>query len=257
MCPYISVWNSQIKYILACTEYMPLYTFTADFLSWMRGHILVHTRPPAPCWPACTLRACSAFESSAFVAATRHTWSRTNKCIIMSAATGLRLAKSSLFVDSSKAIGSTGSARKRLRARPLRCLGDKFALECCRQSRAPEIDRLYPPSWGCLDRQEQQLFRYGQECAVMTLKSLHKSNQWYFSQSAFKRSTIIEEHRNWRCVAGQKLKFREFSWIFHSVTSPCVPSIDCFDSIVFEPTNSDTYVYWEPSFSKTMSNENS
>ncbi len=45
--------------------------------------------------------------------------------------------------------------------------------------------------------------------------------------------------------------------IFHSVTSPCVPSIDCFDSIVFEPTNSDTHVYWEPSFSKPMQNETS
>ena len=125
------------------------------------------------------------------------------------------------------------------------------------RGRAPEIDRLYPPSWGCLDRQEQRLFRYGRECAVMTLKSLHKSKQLYFSQSAFKRSTIIEEHRNWSCVAGQKSIFRECSWIFHSVTSSCVPSINCFDSIVFEPTNSDTHVYWEPSFSKTMSNENS
>ncbi len=102
------------------------------------------------------------------------------------------------------------------------------------RGRAPEIDsdRLYPPSWGCLDRKEQLLFRYGRECAVMTLKSLHKSKQLYFSQSAFKRSAImiIEEHRNWSCVAGQKLIFRESSWIFHSVTSPCVPSIDCFDS---------------------------
>ena len=95
------------------------------------------------------------------------------------------------------------------------------------RGRAPEIDRLYPPSWGCLDRQEQQLFRYWQECAVMTLKSLHKSKQLYFSQSAIKRSTIFEEHRNWSCVAGQKLIFRESSWIFHGVTSPCVPSIDC------------------------------
>jgi hypothetical protein len=110
------------------------------------------------------------------------------------------------------------------------------------RGRAPEIDRLYPPSWGCLDRQEQRLFRYGRECAVMTLKSLHKSKPLYFSQSAFKRSTIIEEHRNWSCVAGQKLIFRESSWIFYGVTSPCVPSIDCFDSIVFEPTNSDTRV---------------
>ncbi len=65
------------------------------------------------------------------VAATRHTWSRRNKCIIMSEATGL--AKSGLLVSSSRAIGSTGSARKRLGARLLRCLGDKFALECCRQ----------------------------------------------------------------------------------------------------------------------------
>jgi hypothetical protein len=112
------------------------------------------------------------------------------------------------------------------------------------RGRAPEIDRLYPPSWGCLDRQEQQLFRYGRECAVMTLKSLHKSKPLYFSQSAFKRSTIIEEHRNWSCVAGQKLIFQD--WIFHRVTSLCVPSIDCFDLIVFEPTNSDTHVYWEP-----------
>ncbi len=67
----------------------------------------------------------------AFVAATRHTRSRTNKCIIMLAATGL--AKSGLLVGSSRAIGSTGSARKRLRVRQQRCLGDNFALECCRQ----------------------------------------------------------------------------------------------------------------------------
>ncbi len=72
------------------------------------------------------------------------------------------------------------------------------------RGRAPEIDRLYPLSWGCRDRQEQWLFRYGRECAVMRLKSLHKSKQLYFSQSVFKRSTIIEEHRNWSCVAGQK-----------------------------------------------------
>ncbi len=45
------------------------------------------------------------------------------------------------------------------------------------RGRAPEIDRLYPPSWGCLDRQEQKLFSYGRECAVMTLKSLNKSKQ--------------------------------------------------------------------------------
>jgi hypothetical protein len=120
--------------ILVCTEYMPVYTFTADFLSLLRGHILVHTRTsehircatdfflPAPGRPSCTLLlAClhpagaQPFEkSSAFVAATRHTWSRTNKFIFMLAATGL--AKSSLLVGSSRAIGSTGSARKRLRA---------------------------------------------------------------------------------------------------------------------------------------------
>jgi hypothetical protein len=52
-------------------------------------------------------------------------------CRQATAATGL--AKSGLLVGSSRAIGSTGSARKRLRARQLRCLGDKFALECCRQ----------------------------------------------------------------------------------------------------------------------------
>jgi hypothetical protein len=78
--------------------------------------------------------------------------------------------------------------------------------------------------------------------SLMTLKSLHKLKPFHFSQSAFKRSTIIEEHRNWSCVARQKLIFRESSWIFFGVTSPCVPSIDCFDSIVFEPTNSDTRV---------------
>ncbi len=137
----------------------------------------------------------------------------------MSAATGL--AKSCLLVGSSRAIGSTGSASKRLRARQLRSLGDKFALECCRHSRAPEIDRLYPPSWGCLDRQEQQLFCYGRECAVMTRKSLHKSKQLYFSQSASKRSIIIEEHLNWRCLAGKKLIFRECLWINISRVFTC------------------------------------
>ncbi len=121
------------------------------------------------------------------------------------------------------------------------------------RGRAPEVDLFYPPSWGCLDRQVQRLFCYGQECAVMMLKSLHQLKH----HSVFKRSTIIEEHQNWSCVAGQKLIFQECSWIFHRVTSPCVPPIHCFDSIVFKPTNSDTHVYWEPSFSKTMSNENS
>ncbi len=40
---YISVWNFQIMYILVYPEYMPVYTCTADFLSWMRGHILLHS----------------------------------------------------------------------------------------------------------------------------------------------------------------------------------------------------------------------
>jgi hypothetical protein len=189
---------------------MPVYTFTADFLSWSRGHILVHALTsehiqcatafslPAPGRPACTLLA---------------------------------------------------------RLHPV-VWATNLHLNVVARGRAPEIDCLYPPSWGCLDRQVQRLFCYGLECAVMMLKSQHNLKQLYFSQSAFKRSTIIEEHRNWS-VAGQKLIFQECSWIFPSVTSPCVPSIGCFDSIVFEPTNSDTHVYWEPSFSKTMLNENS
>ncbi len=69
MYPCISVWNFQIKYILVYTEYMLVYTFTAYSLSWLRGHILVHTRTseyiqcatalflPASCLPACTLLA--------------------------------------------------------------------------------------------------------------------------------------------------------------------------------------------------------
>ncbi len=44
---------------------------------------------------------------------------------------------------------------------------------------------------------------YWRECSVMTLKSLHKSKQLYFSHSAFKRLTIIKKHQNWSCVAGQ------------------------------------------------------
>jgi hypothetical protein len=90
------------------------------------------------CWvqlpvPACARPACLhpagvlVFESSAFVAETRHTWSKANMFIIMSAATGL--ARSGLLVGSSRAIGSTGNARQRLTAREQRCLGDDFALE--------------------------------------------------------------------------------------------------------------------------------
>ncbi len=126
------------------------------------------------------------------------------------------------------------------------------------RGRAPEIDCLYPPSWGCIDREEQQLpvFRYWRECAVMTLKSLHKSKQLYFSQSAFKRSIIIEEHRNWSCVAGQKLIFRESSWIFHCVTSPCVPLIDC---LIWLSLNQQILIHTciENLNSVTMCNENS
>ncbi len=96
--------------------------------------------------------------------------------------------------------------------------------------------------------------------AVMTLKSLHKSKQLYCSQSAFKRSTIIEEHQNWSCVAGQKLKFREcygFPTVWHHlVFSRHIVSIRLSSNqqiLLY----SSTHVYWEPSFSKTMSNENS
>ncbi len=140
--------ESIYSYVLStCLDILS--SFTADILSWMSGHILVHTLTsehiqcatgfflPAPSRPACTLLArlhpagAQRIRCRAFVAATRHTWSRTNKCIIMSAATGL--AKSGLLVGSSRAIGSTGSASKRLRARQLRCSGDKFALECCCQ----------------------------------------------------------------------------------------------------------------------------
>ncbi len=48
------------------------------------------------------------------------------------------------------------------------------------RGRAPGVDLLYPPSWGCLDRQVQWLFCCGQECAVMTLKSQHKLKQLYY-----------------------------------------------------------------------------
>ncbi len=146
--------------------------------------------PRAPCWPACTLRARSAFESSAFVAVTRHTWSRTNKYYYI------------------------GSYRARQQQPPRRqqqshwqhwqrpeldsyvVWATNLHLNAVARGRAPEIDRLYPPSRAYLDRQVQRLFCYGRECAVMTLKSLHKLKQLYFSHSAFKRSTIIEEHQN-------------------------------------------------------------
>jgi hypothetical protein len=247
---------------------MPVYTFTADFLSRLRGHILVHhTRtsehircatafcsclrqagPPAPCWPACALRAHSAFESSTFVAATRNTWSRTNKCIIMLAATGpssTGLAKSGLLVGSSRAIGSYVVWATNLH------------LNVVARGRVPEIDHLYPPSWGCLDGQVQLLFCYWRECAVMMLKSLHKLKHLYFSHSAFKRSTIIY----WRA---SKLKLCSRAKINISRVFMDFPqcditlcSLDWLLWFTFEPTNSDTHVYWEPSFSKTMSNENS
>jgi hypothetical protein len=205
--------------------------------------------PPAPCWRAAHSKA------GAFVEASRHTWSRKNKCIIMLAATGLAKAASSSAAAEPLAALAAPASGSELDSYVV--WATNLHLNVVARGRAPEIDRLYPPSWDWLDRQVQQRFCYGRECAVMMLNSLHKSKQLCYSHSAFKRSTTIEEHQNWSCVAGQKLIFRECSWIFHSVTSPCVPLIDCFDSIVFEPTNSDTHVYWEPSFSKTLSNENS
>jgi hypothetical protein len=67
------------------TEYMRVYTFTADFLSIVRGHIVVHTRtseyircatvfsclrgPPASCWPACTVQARLNFKAA-------HSWQK-------------------------------------------------------------------------------------------------------------------------------------------------------------------------------------
>jgi hypothetical protein len=117
-----------------CFDWEGTYSYIPIRLSTYYVQLLCSSRPAACTLLArCTLRALE-FESRAFVAETRQTWSRTNKLIIMSAATGL--ASSCLLFGSSRrlgAIGSTGSARQRLRARQRRCMGDEFALQCCRQ----------------------------------------------------------------------------------------------------------------------------
>ena len=64
-------------------------------------------------------------------------------------------------------------------------------------------------------RQVQGLFFHGRGCGT----SQYRSDQSYFSYSAFERSAIIEADWNWSCVAMQK-KYWVSSLNFHSVTSP-------------------------------------
>ena len=158
-------------------------------------------RPPAPCGRL-NLKA-------GFVAETRHTRSRTNKLIIMSAATGL--TRSCLLA---------GSARQQPTGRQRHCPGDEFTLESWywrqrhgSRGRPLVLEILRMPC----SRQVQGLFCHGRDWRT----SHYRSDQSYFRYSAFERSAIIEEHRNWSCVAMQKK-----DWVFsltlnfHSVTSP-------------------------------------
>jgi hypothetical protein len=192
----ILVWNSQIKYLLACTEYMPVYTFTADFLSWMRGHILVHTLTSehiscaTAFFPACALLA-RLHPAGPPAPCGREAHSKAAHSLQQQDTLGQEQI-SVLFCQQLQ--GSPKAASSSAVAEPLAALAapasgselDSYVvwatnlhLNVVARGRASEIawDRLYPPPWGCLDRQEQRLFRYGRECDVMTLKSLHKSKQ--------------------------------------------------------------------------------
>ncbi len=218
---YISVWNSEIKYImiLIYTEYMLVYFYSWFSVLIERAHTCTtseHIRSASalflsvPYQPACTLLACMHPAGALNLKAV----------LLLQQQDTLGQEQISLLLCL-QLTGSPKAASSSAAAEPLAALAapascseldsnvvwaTNLHLNVVARVRAPGVDLLYTPPWECLDRQVQQLFCYGRECPVimMTLKSLHKLKQLYFSHSAFKRSTIDEEHQNWSCVAGQK-----------------------------------------------------
>ena len=148
--------------------------------------------PPATCWPTCSLRA--AHSKAAHSLQQQDTLGQEQISVLLCRQLqgSPKAASSSAVAEPLAALAAPASGSE---LDSYVVWATHLRLNVVARGRASEIDRLYPPSWGCLDRQEQRLFRYGRECAVMTLKSLHKLKQLYFSHSAFKRSTIIEEHQ--------------------------------------------------------------
>ncbi len=130
MSVYLSMKFPDKVYTRIYWVYAYIYFYSWVFVLMERAHtrtysyVWVHTMCncfflPAIGRPACILLArlhpagALEFESSLFVAETRHICSRTNNFIIMSAAIGL--ASSCLLFGSSRAISSTDSASQRLR----------------------------------------------------------------------------------------------------------------------------------------------
>jgi hypothetical protein len=72
--------------------------------------------------------------------------------------------------------------------------------------------------------------------------------QHYFR--IFGKSRISWRESKLKLCSNAERIHRKCLWIFHSVTSPSIPLTDWFNSIVFDPANPATQVYWKPSFSK-------
>ena len=147
---------------------MPVYTCTADFLSWMRGHILAHSltseyircatafsclRPagrPAPCWPACTLRALLNLKAA-------HSWQKQDTFVQEQISSLLCLPPSgspapsfSAAAEPSAALAARASCSER-DSDVAWATNSHFTVVA--RGRAPGVDLLYPPSWGCLGSQ--------------------------------------------------------------------------------------------------------
>ncbi len=145
---------------------MRVYTITADFLSIMRGHILVHTGttehircataffclfpagPPASCWPACTLRARLNFKAA-------HSWQKQDTIVQEQISSLLCLPQSgspaaasfSAAAEPSSALVARASCSER--DSDVACVMDSHFTVVAR-GRVPGVDLLYPPSSGCL-----------------------------------------------------------------------------------------------------------
>ncbi len=145
---------------------MPVYTCTADFLSWMRGNILVHSltaayircatafsclRPagrPASCWSACTLRALLNLKAA-------HSWHKQDTFVQEQICSLLCLLPSgspvappfSAAAEPSAALAARASCSERDSDVAWAMNSHVTVVDI---SRAPGVDLLYPPSWGCL-----------------------------------------------------------------------------------------------------------
>jgi hypothetical protein len=139
---------------------------TADFLSWMRGHILAHSLiseyircatafsclhpagQPAICWPACTLRALLNLKAA-------HSWQKQNTFIQEQISSLLCLPPSGSAVAASFSAKAEPSAALAARASSSERDSDvawatNSHFTVVARGRAPGVDLLYPPSWGCL-----------------------------------------------------------------------------------------------------------